>query len=88
MAIMNMAGHVCAIAVSFGFRDGPQYRTGKGLGLGSAGLAAVVAPVMMQYLRRQNAKKLSVKDTPEAVEMRAKSVEEIYDARPDFMYSM
>lgn len=85
---MNMTGHACAIAVSFGFRDGPHYYTGKGLGLGSSVIAAVTAPVMVMYLKRQNAKKLAEKDTPEAAALRSKSVEEIYDDHPDFMYSM
>ena len=85
---MNMTGHICAIAASFGFRDGPTYYTGKGMGLGSAVLAAIVAPAMMIYLKRQNAKKLANKDTAEANEMRKKSIEDIHDAHPDFMYSL
>ncbi|KAK5653020.1 hypothetical protein OQA88_9306 [Cercophora sp. LCS_1] len=87
MTIMNMTGHVCTIAVSFGFRDGPQYYTGKRLGLSSAAIAALAVPAMMMYLKAQNAKKLANKNTPEAAVMRAKSVEEIYDTHPDFMYS-
>jgi hypothetical protein len=52
VAIMNMTGHVCAIAVSFSFRDAPLYFTGKGLGLASSGLAAILAPTMIMYLTR------------------------------------
>ena len=85
---MNMAGHVCAVASSFGFRDGPNYHIGKGLGVGSAAFAALMVPAMMLYLTRQNAKKLMDKDTLLARELRLKSVEEIYDAHPDFMYSL
>jgi len=85
---MNMAGHACAIASSFGFRDGPAYYIGKGLGLGSAAVAALMVPVMMLYLTRQNAKKLADKHTFWADEQRLLSVEEIYDAHPDFMYSL
>ena len=85
---MNMIGHACAIAASFGFSDGPTYYIGKGLGLGSAAIAALMVPVMMLYLTRQNAKKLALQDTPQASELRLKTVEQIYDAHPDFMYSL
>jgi len=84
---MNMTGHMCAIAVSFAFRDAPHYFTGKGLGLASSAVAAMAAPAMIAYLKRQNANKLANKDSPEAAALRAKSIEEIYDAHPDFMYS-
>lgn len=84
---MNMTGHVCAIAVSFSFHDAPLYFTGKGLGLASSSIAAILAPALIMYLTRQNAKKMANKDTPEAAVLRAKSVEEIYDGHPDFIYS-
>jgi hypothetical protein len=87
MAIMNMTGHVCAIAVSFSFRDAPYYFTGKGLGLASSAIAAMLAPAMIMYLKRQNAEKLANKHTAEAAILRGKSIEEIYDGHPDFMYS-
>jgi len=85
---MNMTGHVCAIGVSFAFNDGPEDRKGKGVAMGSAVLSMLLTPVFMLYLRRQNAKKLRVKGSPEASALRAKSVEEIYDAHPDFLYTL
>jgi len=85
---MNMAGHVCAVASSFAFRDGPSYYIGKGLGLASAAVAALMVPLMMLYLTQQNAKKALDKDTPQAIELRLKSVEEVHDRHPDFMYSL
>ncbi|KAK0701308.1 hypothetical protein B0H67DRAFT_98210 [Lasiosphaeris hirsuta] len=84
---MNMTGHICAIAVSFGFRDAPNYFTGKGLGLASSAIAAIVAPALIMYLKSQNTRKLANKHGPEAAILRGKSVEEIYDGHPDFMYS-
>ncbi|KAK4234664.1 putative transporter [Achaetomium macrosporum] len=88
ISFMNMTGHLCAIAVSFSFRDGPTYYTAKGLGLGSASMAILVAPAFMVYLKRQNAMKWANRDTPEANVMRKKSVEEIHDAHPDFFYTL
>jgi hypothetical protein len=65
-----------------------MYYIGKGLGLASAAVAALVVPFMMLYLTHQNAKKVLDKDTPQARELRLKSVEEVHDAHPDFMYSL
>jgi hypothetical protein len=81
-----MTGHVCAIASSFGFRDGPDYFTGKGLSLAAVIIGSFLSAIFMAYLERLNMVKLANKDTVEAAEQRSKGAEELWDDHPDFMY--
>ncbi|KAK4182953.1 putative transporter [Podospora australis] len=87
LAVTSMVGHACAIAVTFSFRDGPNYYLGKGLSGGSAVVAVVTCFFFMRFVDKENARKTAEKDTPEANMARVMSVEEIYDAHPDFVYS-
>ena len=86
LGIATMAGHGSALAVTFSLRDGPHFYVGKSISFGSAVLAVGVAQLFMNYLDKENARKLAEKNSPAACEARDLSVEEIYDAHPDFMY--
>lgn len=68
------------------FNDPPDYYIGKGLSFAATALTALLTPIFMLYLKRENEKKDRLSSSIESQQKRLQSLEELCDAHPDFRY--
>ncbi|KAH8705429.1 putative pantothenate transporter [Talaromyces proteolyticus] len=86
LALLMVFGQSFALMTAEIFNDPPHYYQGKGLSFAGMALTALLTPIFMLYLKRENDKKDQLASSMEAQQQRLKSLEELCDAHPDFRY--
>ncbi|KAI0010755.1 putative pantothenate transporter [Xylariaceae sp. FL0662B] len=86
-ALINVVAQAVSIAGNQAYNDPPYYRVGLGASLGMISLSGITASLLVLYLKHQNEKKRKLQNTQAAEWDRAKSLDEIGNAHPDFFYS-
>ncbi|KAI6081263.1 putative pantothenate transporter [Hypoxylon rubiginosum] len=88
LAFINIFPHLFAISGNQAYQDPPYYSVGNSAALGMTIMMFVCSLILRWYLGFLNAKKKANQFSPQAAEMREKSLEEIGDHHPDFFYTL
>ncbi|XXH02448.1 hypothetical protein Hte_008824 [Hypoxylon texense] len=88
LAFINIFPHIFAISGNQAYQDPPLYSVGNASALGMTILMFVCSIILRWYLGYLNNKKKANQFSPQAAEMREKSLEEIGDHHPDFFYTL
>ncbi|KAF3402848.1 High-affinity nicotinic acid transporter [Talaromyces pinophilus] len=86
LALLMIFGQSFALMTAEIFNDPPYYYKGKGLSFAATALTALLTPIFMLYLKRENDKKDRLESSMESQQKRLQSLEELCDAHPDFRY--
>ena len=86
-ALINVISQAASIGGNQSFDDPPMYRKGLGASLGMIAMSGIVAGLLDWYLKHLNDKKRRDQHTPESEALRQKSIDEIGNKHPDFIYT-